>query len=191
MQPFGHIYALIDPRTEETRYVGFSTKVIERCMWHVEAKDAEGHRAHWLRSLARDGVTAKVLILEVVETEAAWQEQEIWWIAFMRSQGHGLTNQTDGGEGTRGHIFSEEQRRRVGEASKRAWTSERKVAHSAAMKGNTFGRGGRGSTRSAEQKRRYSDAVAKRRRVPCEHCGKEIIVNNIDRHRTRCGANVF
>lgn len=95
------IYGLIDPRTNQIRYIGQSVRPKERLTNHCNEK-AHCHRAHWIQSLARDGLKPILLILDTVEPGADWRCVERDWIAYGRTQGWPLTNNTDGGDGVRG-----------------------------------------------------------------------------------------
>ena len=100
------IYALIDPRNDEIRYVGKTTQKVEaRITAHMRDK-SNCHRVHWLNELKRDGLRPDWIIRECIETIKEggwpWQESEKFWIARMRSMNVNLTNNTDGGDGVSG-----------------------------------------------------------------------------------------
>ena len=94
------IYVLLDPRTSEVRYVGKTCDPQKRLRQHMA--EARGkmmsHRAAWVRSLVREGLSPSLVPIEVT-TMGAWQERERWWIAELRAMGCRLVNGTDGGEG--------------------------------------------------------------------------------------------
>ena len=50
-------------------------------------------------------------ILEELEESDEWKSREIWWIAYGKSQGWNLTNNTEGGDGVSG--LPEETRKRM------------------------------------------------------------------------------
>lgn len=90
------IYALVDPRTQECRYVGKTNNTAKRLIDHT--KDIKvNHKTKWVKSLLAAGVTPELVVLE--EVGAAWQDAECFWIAYMRSIGARLVNGTHGGEG--------------------------------------------------------------------------------------------
>lgn len=108
-----YVYALIDPRYDEVRYVGTSTEpwarvylpYVENRPWqsHVAQALAGGksHKDFWIQGLAADGMLPTMAILEWgVWSIESCAEREIWWIAFHRRLGAKLTNQSDGGEQT-------------------------------------------------------------------------------------------
>jgi hypothetical protein len=95
------IYTLSDPRTNEIRYVGFTTQgAKERLRRHIweSLKYRRSHRHRWVNSLINAGV---VPIINVIESGSGdgWSAVERKWIAFYRSSGARLVNFTDGGEG--------------------------------------------------------------------------------------------
>lgn len=116
------IYALIDPRTNETRYIGkTSNNPISRYNHHLY-RAKKGYRSYvycWIRGLLLNGLKPIQIILEIVEGDGCDIEQK--WIAHGREQGWKLTNLTDGGEGHLGYkptqatriLMSEKQKQRI------------------------------------------------------------------------------
>lgn len=98
-----YIYGLIDPETEECRYIGKSERPVERLQNHMNDR-SNCHRSHWLQSLKRRGMKPRMVILEVVEPNhpIEWQLVEKFWIAKGREWGWPLTNNTSGGDGVDG-----------------------------------------------------------------------------------------
>lgn len=107
------IYALIDPNTQQIRYIGKSNNPQKRLEQHFKEK-VHTYKTMWLKSLEGKGQTPEILILEEVLV-SQWQEREIHWIAFYREQGLDLANGTDGGDGVSGLIVSEATRRKISE----------------------------------------------------------------------------
>lgn len=97
------IYALIDPNTDEIRYIGKTEqKVAYRRQQHLrcaQVSDKNTHLLNWLRQLLDDGLIPEFCILEEVEQAQDWQERERYWIAHGLDRGWPLTNMTEGGEG--------------------------------------------------------------------------------------------
>jgi hypothetical protein len=91
------IYALIDPRTREIRYIGKSSSARRRLYGHL--RDARGgknlHSCNWVRSLLAAGFTPEVLILEECEGDGVVQER--YHISLGRADGLRLCNHTEGG----------------------------------------------------------------------------------------------
>lgn len=95
------IYALVDPRTSEIRYVGKAFDPQKRLCGHMRDSVLARYRdkrTSWLKALKSAGLKPLIVILEVV-AESEWQECEKKWIAHFRAAGTNLTNTQDGGEG--------------------------------------------------------------------------------------------
>jgi len=127
------VYVLVDPRTEEIRYVGVAKDTKVRLQTHIyEAKRAPGrnHRTCWIDSILRLGLKP---ILIVVETGCGNREEsERVWIASFRAIGCELVNGTDGGEGAPGRVPSPETRAKQSAATKGRKKSPESVARMAA-----------------------------------------------------------
>ena len=92
------IYVLIDPRTEEIRYVGkTSAKLSRRLSQHTRARAHNRHDA-WVTCLRERDLRPHIELVQEVPDDF-WQEAERYWIAYYRSIGCNLVNGTDGGEG--------------------------------------------------------------------------------------------
>jgi len=123
------IYALIDPISQDVRYVGKSDDPWNRLhignKIHIaHLKDASHtHKAHWIQSLKRKNLVPILVILEQCKKDV-WQEREKDWIVFYRKLGYKLTNGTDGGDGSVGHHLSEEAKIKIKEASIKRWENQ-------------------------------------------------------------------
>lgn len=91
------IYALIDPDTQDIRYVGKSIRPRDRLTNHLNEK-SPCHRTHWLQSLRRRGLRPILRLLDVLPLSGNWQAAERDWIARAR-EAWPLVNSTDGGDG--------------------------------------------------------------------------------------------
>lgn len=134
------IYGLIDPRTEEVRYIGKSNDPQERLRQHMKCRTVDQtYKAKWLRQLKSSGIAPILIILEQCEEET-WEACEISWIAFGRQRGWPLTNTCDGGgqsNGFAGHHHSQEAKKRQAEywtGKSRPHSSVHTANLSAAMK---------------------------------------------------------
>ena len=155
------IYTLKNPRTNEVRYVGWTSRTANRRMnQHIQDAviRAKCHRTKWILSLLSVGIRP---VMEVVESGSGegWAEAERLWIASFRANGARLVNATEGGEGTlgyvmkpedvarrskaardRGHKLSPERLKNLIEAARafnrgRKWTNERRAASAQSRKG--------------------------------------------------------
>jgi hypothetical protein len=108
------IYGLIDPRTDEIRYVGKANNLEQRFQSHQYDKSST-RKARWIRSLAKKELTPKIMPLESTDKEN-WEEAEQWWIAYFRQMNCDLLNHTDGGEGLKNP--SKETREKISEIRK-------------------------------------------------------------------------
>ncbi len=93
------IYALCHPVTMEVRYIGKSDKPSKRLTSHIAClKKDRTYKANWLRGLRRQGLRARLQIVDEVPVEH-WQALEAAYIQFYLDCGMRLTNATQGGEG--------------------------------------------------------------------------------------------
>lgn len=112
------IYALLDPVTLETRYVGQTVDPDTRLYNHLKRSNKNKyHSAYWICSLHEEGLTPLMEILDVVpDTEADFWERE--YIQNFRERGFRLTNFSDGGSAPmRGKKHSPENRAKIGRPS--------------------------------------------------------------------------
>jgi len=94
------IYALIDPITNEVRYVGQTAEALpDRLQGHLH-DGVRTHKGHWVRKLKKAGLAPRIEALEVAEDG---DEAERWWIAYLRFIGCRLTNHYAGGNGLKEH----------------------------------------------------------------------------------------
>ena len=104
------VYALVDPRNREVRYVGccLSKRLNKRFGQHkCPDEEVSNHKkATWVRSLLRVGMKPELVLLEIV-VAVNWEERERHWIRLYRTRGHRLTNLTEGGKGPLGFMKSE------------------------------------------------------------------------------------
>lgn len=92
------IYALVDPRTDEIRYIGKSIRPKERLWNHCNEKSVTW-RTNWIREVLSSGHRPQLRILEELAVGTDWQESERQWIAKGKELGWRLTNCTSGGDG--------------------------------------------------------------------------------------------
>ena len=106
------IYGLFDPRSNQLRYVGFTSNPLRRRLGEHLRDPSNTHKGKWIRSLLKDGYKPEIDVLQTTtDQERVFDEQ--WSIAYYRSIGCNLTNGTLGGDGVLGHVWTEEQKRQI------------------------------------------------------------------------------
>lgn len=91
------IYALIDPRNGNIRYIGKANNPRTRFNSHVFDL-AKTKKTNWIKSLVKIGLKPELLVIdEVLISE--WIFWEMHYISLFKFYGFKLTNLTDGGEG--------------------------------------------------------------------------------------------
>ena len=105
---YTYIYALIDPRTDEIRYIGKADDPFKRLKGHLKFSrlGCNSHKNNWIKSLIKIGLIPALKILEKVPY-SEWEQKEQHYIKLFKSN---LTNLTDGGEGPSGIKISENVR---------------------------------------------------------------------------------
>ena len=110
-----YIYALKDPDTNETRYIGKTDNLRRRYESHIaDVTGDDTHRKRWIKKLKAQGKKPRLEIIEIV-TEETWQERERCWIEHYKEQGAKLTNSTEGGLGGT-HSQTQEARDKISQA---------------------------------------------------------------------------
>ena len=94
-----NIYVLIDPRTNQVRYVGKANNISERYKAHLNrARKHQIHKKNWIASLKREGLKPIIEIIDVVPIND-WILWETYWISQFKAWGFELINYTNGGDG--------------------------------------------------------------------------------------------
>ena len=116
------IYALVDPRDGEIRYVGKSAKGLYRPRRHQYFSTYKTHMHLpvycWIRELSAVGLSYGIRILEVFPSDKQLDNAERQWIKQLRNAGAKLTNLTVGGEGALGWVPSQDTRDKIGKKCK-------------------------------------------------------------------------
>lgn len=106
------IYALVNPRNNEVRYVGKTVNVQRRKITHKhDLRNHNTHKVRWMKSILPS--EPELVVLEEIQAGENWIEAEMFWIAYLKSLGANLTNSTAGGEGVCKLEISEETRQRL------------------------------------------------------------------------------
>jgi hypothetical protein len=102
------------------KYVGKTVKLLEvRLAQHITAarQGDMSHRGCGIRKMLQVGKIPTITLLEMANGRG--DKEEMAWIAYFRSYGIVLWNETDGGEGTSfGHIVTAETRAKIGRGNK-------------------------------------------------------------------------
>ncbi|WP_235563002.1 NUMOD3 domain-containing DNA-binding protein [Microbacterium sp. Root53] len=121
--PFaGVVYGVREIGSTEYRYVGMTTRTVSsRRKQHFKAA-REGRKRpvyDWLRKYENpESVYFESLELVMSDSLTDLFQAERRWIAALRDRGDRLLNLTDGGDGVRGYVWTEEQRRAAGERAR-------------------------------------------------------------------------
>lgn len=129
------IYGLIDPKSNEIRYIGQSSIGMKRSKQHWLKKSElnNGTKVHnWCKKLLREKLEPKIVVLEEYDCENPTKEHisnwlnnnEILAIEYYRSIGCNLTNMTDGGNGTVGKETSDITKKKISKSLKGIKRSE-------------------------------------------------------------------
>lgn len=102
-----YIYALIDPDTQEVRYIGKSNNPENRLINHISMLDKNEYKAEWIISLKERSKEPIVMILEEVQV-SSWKASEKKWIKYYRNLGSNLTNLTHGSENNKNTLRKNE-----------------------------------------------------------------------------------
>ncbi len=94
-----NIYILIDPRTNQVRYVGKANNISQRYRAHLNrARKHQIHKKNWIASLKKEGLKPIIEIVDVVPIDN-WIYWETYWISQFKAWGFDLINYTNGGDG--------------------------------------------------------------------------------------------
>lgn len=100
------IYALIDPRTDQPRYIGKTMRTahrrLRRHLSRCYLDQADTHKNRWLRQLLAAGLEPRIVVMEQCATASELAAAERRHIAEQRAAGARLTNLTPGGDGGSG-----------------------------------------------------------------------------------------
>ena len=88
------VYGLIDPITNELKYIGYSENHKSRYSNHHNPSKLKKntHKNNWLKSILAKGLKVEMIILERYETVEKMKQGEIELIEYYKSIGCDLTN---------------------------------------------------------------------------------------------------
>lgn len=96
---YTNIYILIDPISNEIRYVGKANNIKQRLDNHKNrCRDTNTHKRHWINKLRLNGLYPELEVVDKVLV-SEWHYWEKFWISYYKSIGCKLTNVTHGGDG--------------------------------------------------------------------------------------------
>ncbi len=128
------IYALLDPRTDEIRYIGKTVNPNARLRQHIKTRRTVTHCTLWIDTLLAESVKPVMKVLETCD-KSNGSTQERWWIAEGKKAGLRLTNLTDGGEGV---TMTPERKKHLSELfTGRKISEEQKAKISASLMGHS------------------------------------------------------
>jgi predicted GIY-YIG superfamily endonuclease len=87
------VYALLDPRNEETRYIGISHNAEKRYQQHLYKYDKNKHKSIWIAELQAIGLRPVLSIIEQTENKLQAVVHEEYWIHYYLQDGANLTNE--------------------------------------------------------------------------------------------------
>lgn len=94
-----YIYILVDPISNQIRYVGKSNNPEQRYKNHKNrCRDKNTHKRNWINKLRLLGKYPEIEIIDIVFINE-WKYWERFWISYFKSIGANLTNYCIGGEG--------------------------------------------------------------------------------------------
>jgi group I intron endonuclease len=106
-----YIYSLIDPVTEEIRYIGKTINPSQRLCAHIRSGYKKGnHKECWIYGLLEKNLKPKMHIIEECLNDT-WTEREKYYIRTTPN----LTNHTEGGDSPSGHKMSDATKKKMSE----------------------------------------------------------------------------
>jgi len=93
------IYALVDPETEQVRYIGKSLHPESRFNAHMH-DHTRSQKGDWIQGLIKRGLVPEMRIVEEVPRDQG-EMREIYWMNYYKEQGHSITNVINNQSGER------------------------------------------------------------------------------------------
>jgi group I intron endonuclease len=121
MERNAYIYGLIDPTTNQIRYIGKSLNPKSRLRRHIADRNLyDSHKDRWLRKLIESNIRPELIIIDKV-LENEWQFWEVHYINYFKFIGCFLTNGTNGGDqppSTKGRRHTEDSKKKMSDTKK-------------------------------------------------------------------------
>lgn len=115
------IYVLIDPKSNQIRYVGKTTNIKRRLRRHIGERFLhDSHKDRWIRKIVDSNVLPEIEIIDEVD-KSNWGYWEKFYISYFKSIGCLLTNGTIGGDeppSTKGRKHTVESRLKMSNTKK-------------------------------------------------------------------------
>jgi group I intron endonuclease len=111
------IYKLIDPISNEIRYVGLTFNDLKQRLKSHCSEKSSSHKSNWINRLKSIGL--KPIIESIEQDISSYDEvcnREIYWIDKLKSDGHPLTNMASGGN--KNKKMSDETRKLMSDSAK-------------------------------------------------------------------------
>ena len=111
------IYKLIDPITNEIRYIGLTFNDLNQRLKSHCSEKSKSHKSNWVQSLRKQGL--KPIIESIEDNILSYEEvcdREIFYIDKYKLEGHRLTNMASGGN--KNKKMSDETRKKMSDSAK-------------------------------------------------------------------------
>lgn len=92
-----YIYTLSNSETNEVRYVGKTTQSLNCRLATHNCSKKKSHTVSWIKSLKRKGIKIRIELLDIVNSYN-WEENEQFYITYLKYLGFNLTNHSIGGD---------------------------------------------------------------------------------------------
>jgi group I intron endonuclease len=115
------IYVLIDPKSNQIKYVGKTTDIKRRLRRHISERFLhDSYKDRWIRKIVDSNVLPEIEIIDEVD-KSNWGYWEKFYISYFKSIGCLLTNGTIGGDeppSTKGRKHTIESRLKMSNTKK-------------------------------------------------------------------------
>jgi len=170
------IYVLIDPKSNQIRYVGKTTDINRRLRRHISERFLhDSYKDRWVRKLVDDNILPEIEIIDEVN-KSNWCYWEKFYISYFNYLGFSLTNGTKGGDeppSTKGRKHTLESKLKMSNTKKGKpipWLnngSERTESHRQKLSKSCKGRQSpnKGNIYTKEHREKLSNASTVKRKV--------------------------